>query len=415
MGSVEPYETEHGRRYRVRYRDPDRHSRERAGFTTKRGAEEYLAGVTISSTRGEYVAPSAGRMTVGELAPLWVAGRTYLKPSALAPLEIAWRCYVEPRWGSSEIGRIQHSQVQLWVGQLSAGTAVTTKPQKRALGATSVIRAHSVLASILDMAVSDRNLAQNPARDIKLPRKVRKPHGYLTHRQVELLASRAGGHDTLVRFLAYTGLRWGEATALRVSDVDMLRRRVTVNQNAVRVNGKIIVGTPKSNHSRSVPFPVFLASEIAQRCEGKTRDQLLFGNGTSHLQQPTSATGWYSAAIARTRAIDPNMPILTVHDLRHTAASLAISAGANVKAVQRMLGHASAAMTLDVYSDLFDSDLIAVSDALDAARRQEVVGDLWGLDPEAAFRASQLPRISGEVDDHNNVLPLGFEPRLDRF
>ena len=58
---------------------------------------------------------------------------------------------------------------------------------------------------------------------------------------------------------------------------------------------------------------------------------------------------------------------LTPHDLRHTAASLAVAAGANVKAVQRMLGHASAAMTLDTYADLFDDDLDAVSAALDTA------------------------------------------------
>ncbi len=58
---------------------------------------------------------------------------------------------------------------------------------------------------------------------------------------------------------------------------------------------------------------------------------------------------------------------LTPHELRHTAASLAVAAGANVKAVQRMLGHASAAMTLDVYSGLFDDDLDAVAERLDAA------------------------------------------------
>ena len=61
---------------------------------------------------------------------------------------------------------------------------------------------------------------------------------------------------------------------------------------------------------------------------------------------------------------------LTAHALRHTAASLAISAGANVKAVQRMLGHASAAMTLDVYADLFDSDLDTVADRLDELHLQ---------------------------------------------
>jgi len=61
-------------------------------------------------------------------------------------------------------------------------------------------------------------------------------------------------------------------------------------------------------------------------------------------------------------------PGLTPHELRHTAASLAVSAGANVKAVQRMLGHASAAITLDRYADLFDDDLDAVADRLDAVR-----------------------------------------------
>ena len=63
---------------------------------------------------------------------------------------------------------------------------------------------------------------------------------------------------------------------------------------------------------------------------------------------------------------------LTPHGLRHTAASLAVSAGANVKHVQRMLGHASAAMTLDVYSGLFDDDLDAVADRLGEAAEAAV-------------------------------------------
>ena len=66
-------------------------------------------------------------------------------------------------------------------------------------------------------------------------------------------------------------------------------------------------------------------------------------------------------------ATTPEFPTITPHDLRHTAASLAVSAGANVKAVQRMLGHAKASMTLDVYADLFDDDLDVVADRLDAA------------------------------------------------
>jgi integrase len=71
------------------------------------------------------------------------------------------------------------------------------------------------------------------------------------------------------------------------------------------------------------------------------------------------------------------VPRTTPHDLRHTAASLAVSAGANVKAVQKMLGHASAAMTLDIYADLFDDDLEAVATALEEARARESVGEMW--------------------------------------
>ena len=76
----------------------------------------------------------------------------------------------------------------------------------------------------------------------------------------------------------------------------------------------------------------------------------------------------------RRRVFDPALRAaglgeLTPHELRHTAASLSLAAGANVKAVQRMLGHASAAMTLDVYSGLFDDDLDAVADRLDTAAK----------------------------------------------
>jgi integrase len=77
---------------------------------------------------------------------------------------------------------------------------------------------------------------------------------------------------------------------------------------------------------------------------------------------------WLSGAVARCQKQDPEFPRVTAHALRHTAASLAISAGANPKVVARMLGHASAAMTLDVYADLFESDLDSVA---------ENVGKLW--------------------------------------
>lgn len=90
------------------------------------------------------------------------------------------------------------------------------------------------------------------------------------------------------------------------------------------------------------------------------------GDDGKHLWRSHNGWGWFDRAVA-----ESGVPRVTAHDLRHTAASSAVSAGANVKAVQRLLGHASAAMTLDIYANLFDDDLESVATALDAARARE--------------------------------------------
>jgi integrase len=332
-------------------------------------ATDYLASVTASLARGDYVDPGASKATVDELGRAWLADQVHLKPSSLRAAEGTWRVHVQPKWGHRPVGGIRHSEVQAWL------SAMTTAGK----GATTVIRAHGVLAAILDVALKDRRMSANPARGVNLPRKTPKPRRYLTHSQVQLLAENAGDRGTLVLLLAYTGLRWGEATGLRLKHLDTLRRRLSVEENAVSVGGRIVVGTPKTHERRSVPYPPFLAEPLARECEGKTREQLLFGRGTTHLRSPDVRDGWFINAKKRAHSLDAAIPLdLTLHDLRHTAASLAISAGANVKAVQRMLGHASAAMTLDTYADLFDDDLDAVAGALESARAQKIVGDPWG-------------------------------------
>lgn len=112
MGSVEPYSTAGGRRYRVRYRDPERRTKAKAGFRTRREAETFLASVSLAVAHGAYIDPGDAKQTVGALGPGWLKAQTHLKPSSFAPLETAWRVYVEPRWGETEVGRIRHSDVQ---------------------------------------------------------------------------------------------------------------------------------------------------------------------------------------------------------------------------------------------------------------------------------------------------------------
>ncbi|MGO4276924.1 tyrosine-type recombinase/integrase, partial [Paenibacillus sp. TAF58] len=136
--------------------------------------------------------------------------------------------------------------------------------------ATVVLRAYGVLAGILDVAVRDRQISSNPARGVKLPRKAKKRRIYLTAAQVEHLARQSGHHATLIYTLAYTGVRWGEAVGLRVQAVDLARRRMVIEENAVNVGGTIVVGSPKTHERRSVSYPQFLAGSLAAACTGKS-------------------------------------------------------------------------------------------------------------------------------------------------
>jgi integrase len=154
--------------------------------------------------------------------------------------------------------------------------------------------------------------------------------------------------------------------ALRVGDFDMLRRRVNVSRSVTEFNG-LVWSTPKSRERRSVPFPAALADELSALMVGKGRDDLVFTNTSGDVLRASNyRRAFFAAAVATCRKADKTFPTVTRHDLRHTAASLAVSAGANVKAVQRMLRHAKASMTLDVYADLFDDDLDGVATRLDA-------------------------------------------------
>jgi len=172
----------------------------------------------------------------------------------------------------------------------------------------------------------------------------------------------AAGPDGLsIRLLALTGLRFGELAALRVGRIDLSRRRLTISESVTEVGGRLVFSSPKTHQTRTVPVPSSVIPALAAACDGRAADELLL---TSPRGGPVRINNW------RRRVFDPaceraGITGVTPRDMRHTAASLAVSAGANVKPVQRMLGHASAAMTLDVYAPLFDADLDAVADGLD--------------------------------------------------
>jgi integrase len=175
------------------------------------------------------------------------------------------------------------------------------------------------MSATLDHAVRSGRIRVNPAHGLGLPKTLRRDYVFLTHEQLRDLAAEAGPWRVFVLLLGYTGLRWGEATALRVCDIDLARRRMDVWRAFSDVGGHIVLGTPKSHQSRTVPVPRFLAREIAATITGKAADDLVFTMpGGSVLR----LSNWRRATFLPARGQAGLNARFRIHDLRHTAASL---------------------------------------------------------------------------------------------
>lgn len=169
----------------------------------------------------------------------------------------------------------------------------------------------------------------------------------------------------IVLFLAYTGLRWGELAGLRVGRLDLMRRRAAIVETYVVVDGHVQPSDPKNLERRDVPLARFLIDDLAAHVAGMHSEALVFGGEKAGAPMRSRT---FQRAVFDEAATAVGLEGLTPHSLRHTAASLAIAAGADVKVVQQMLGHKSATMTLDLYGHLFPDRLDTVADAMDAAR-----------------------------------------------
>ena len=192
----------------------------------------------------------------------------------------------------------------------------------------------------------------------------------------------SGKFRTLVLVLGYCGLRFGEATALQVADVDTRNRCIEINRSVTYVTRQgRLEGDTKNHTIRKVPIPKFLAPLLATEIQGRDEEALVFPSPRNEYLTNGEFRWVFDAAVKTVRAAvaaqrqqeigetgetqTPKFPIISPHDLRHTCASLAISAGANIKVLQTLLGHKTATLTLDRYGHLFPDDLGKVADALD--------------------------------------------------
>ena len=317
----------------------------------------YLISMESAKQNGTYIDTNRGKITIGDFSQTWFDG-AILKPSTRERYAGILRTHVVPRWGDVRLSEVGYADVQGWVSK--------QWDQGAGLASGSVRKNHRVLSLILSLAVQDERLFKNPAAGIQLPPPSESEQRCLTHEELGLVANHAGPEWRLaLLFLGYTGLRFGEMAAMRVGRLDLNAAQAAVRESVTPVKGVMTWGTPKNHASREVPIPGFLIPELRGLTAGKDVNELVFlgARGAVMRAQTVTRAGLSEAGTAiGKQGFHP-------HELRHTAASLAIAGGADIKVVQQMLGHQSATMTWDLYGHLFPNRLQEVAEALDQGAR----------------------------------------------
>jgi integrase len=336
--------------------DGKRRQRLKGGFRTRADAERALAELVVELDRGTAVDPS--RQTLGEYLDDWLAAvAPSLRPTTAGLYRSAVENWIRPRVGHLPLQDVTPKHLQdLYAELLASGRVNGSGP----LSARSVRLAHQVLRLALERAADWRLIARNPAAaKLDLPRMQHQPMQTWTAEEARhFLAATADQRlGALWALMVSTGLRRGEALGLRWADVDLDTGRLSVVQTVVVASNQVYLSEPKTSAGRrSVSlYPDVVAAlrrhQVRQDHERELAATawqnagLVFTTSLGSLMHPRNVTRDFHAAVRRS-GVQP----IRLHDLRHTAATLALTGGANPKQVQEMLGHARVAITLDVYS-----------------------------------------------------------------
>lgn len=259
--------------------------------------------------------------------------------------------------------------------------ALTMHLRAKGKASSTVRQVYTILRALLDAAVRDGLLARNPALSVARPGVERKEARSLSPAEVLALldATKGSRFAPLVAFLARTGLRRGEALALHWSDVDdaggVIRVRGTLSRDDRRSAGdKLVITEPKTERSRrAVALSKPVRAILARQRELQAADRaalpdlwqdsgLVFTSEVGGPVDPRNALRAVSVAAEKA-----GLAGVTVHTLRHSAASGMLNAGVPLTAVSDVLGHSSIAITGDVYGHVAPEVQRAAMDALDAA------------------------------------------------
>lgn len=337
--------------------DGKRRQRTKGGFATKRDAQRYLTEQLARLAAGTYVAPA--RTTLGEMCEQWLeVQRSRLRPSTWESYCGMLRGRVVPELGHIALQQLTAARIdQLYARLLSDGRA----DGSGGLSARSVRYTHVVLRRALGDAVRKNLLARNPtdaadppsASEAKAPTMRTWDAGevarFLEHITGDRLAA-------AWRLAATTGLRRGEVLGLRWRDCDLDAGRVTIVQTLIEGPREPRLSKPKSGRGRNVALDAGTVQALREHRKAQASERLAWGpayRDTGLVFCREDGTPIWPRTFSRTfegHAKNAGVPPIRVHDLRHSWATAALGAGVHPKVVQERLGHASVAITLDIYS-----------------------------------------------------------------
>ena len=345
-----------GHAWQVRYRDPDRVQRSKT-FRTEAEARRFARKVEVTVDEGTYIDPSLGRTLFEDWASDWLAAsEPGLKPHTISGYRTLLRKHILPELGKAPLAKVRAVDVRSFVAKLS----------NAGMSPSRVRSTYFLVQAIFRAAVESGYIGRSPCVGVKLPRAVIREMHVLTAEQVKAIAAAVPEeYEALIHLLAFGGLRWGEAAALRRKRVNVLRRRVEVAESLADVDGRLIFGPTKTHQARVVTLPTKSNEKMREhlgRFVGADRDALVFTSPEGDpLRSPNFRRRvWWPALDAAGVSRE-----VRIHDLRHTCSSLLIMQGAHPKEIQQQLGHSSISVTLDRYGHLFPDRQDKVADALD--------------------------------------------------
>lgn len=353
--------------------------------TRKATVQRWLDEQTAAIVTGTYADPKAGRETLRSYFDSWSKRQIWEANTTQAmTLTVRSTTFID-----RPLRTITKAHVEEWVKSMQTkprGTDSDGNPRARGLAAGTIHTRYTNVRSVFRAAVADRKIGADPTLGVRLP-KARRAESAMQIPTVDqvrkLLNAAAPEYRALIALCAFAGLRLGEVSALKVGDIDFLKRQIAIDRQVQRANGGTVeIRAPKHGSERTIAAASgllnILSAHIAYRGLQATPEAWMFpGEHNQPAHQKTVARAWQQA---KTKA---KVDGFRLHDLRHFYASGLIASGCDISTVQHALGHSSPTVTLSTYTHLWPK-----AEDRTRAAAQGLVDEVFGSTDEPLTNAT---------------------------